>query len=240
MAPWTTQSTALHFRRLSPSARGRSPSQAGCTAIAGWRRQQSRCLRDPSMRSSMSNTDLLRAFAVPVLLMLLRLVSASEMIGEIAYILVPAWSLGRLLRRRSRSDRPSAAWGLLTAGFACLAIAEFYWFSEDLFDIEYYPGPGEYLSALALLVMTVGFWRTAARVAPVGDKTDVATDAESSMLRPGAVLRFCQSSRRNQTATPQESLLTSLSPVGLRHPQQRWIASVSSRAASRPDPRCTP
>ena len=121
----------------------------------------------------MSNSDLIRAFAVPVLLVLIRLVSPSEAVGEIAYILVPAWSAGQLLRRRLRGDCPSAAWGLLTGGFACLAIAEFYWYSEDLFDIEYYPGPGEYLNALALLVMTVGFWRTTARVAPVGDKTGI-------------------------------------------------------------------
>ncbi len=121
----------------------------------------------------MSNFDLLRVFAVPVILVLLRLVSPSEMIGEIAYVLVPVWSLGQLLRHRSRGNYQSAAWGLLTGGFAFLAFAELYWFSEDLFDIELYPGPGEYLTTLALIVITVGFWRTTTRLAPVGDKTGI-------------------------------------------------------------------
>ncbi len=125
-------------------------------------------------------------FAIPPTLLLARLLVPSEFAAEVVYLLAPALSVALLVRRWVRDAPGSTAWGLLTLGFGALFAAELYWFAEDQFDFENYPGPGEYASAASLVILTLGLWRSVVRVAPVGDRTGII-DSTSVALAAAAV-----------------------------------------------------
>ncbi len=113
------------------------------------------------------------AVAVLPLLLAARIYAPTENLRELAYLLVPGWSLALLLGRWLRGEPSSTAWGIFTVGFGTLFAAELYWFAEDVFELETFPGPGEYLEAVSFVILTFGLWRTTLRVAPIGDRTGI-------------------------------------------------------------------
>ncbi|MGH8581589.1 MAG: putative bifunctional diguanylate cyclase/phosphodiesterase [Gammaproteobacteria bacterium] len=112
------------------------------------------------------------ALAISGGLLLAQALAPNELVSELVNLATVGFAVAALVERSVRgSPRGSTAWGLLAAGVALLFAAEVYWFWEEQLERETFPSAGEYLNAVALVVIALGLWRTVVRVTPVGDRT---------------------------------------------------------------------
>ncbi len=155
------------------------------------------------------------AVAVPPLLLIARIYAPSETLREFAYLLVIGWSFALLLFRWLRGAPSATAWGIFAAGFGALFAAEIYWFAEDVFEFERFPGPGEYLNALSFVILTLGLWRTTLRVAPIGDRTGIIDSTTVALAAATLAWLFVvePASRSTEMEAAEQAWL--LIPLGL-------------------------